>query len=336
MNPAEYHFLFRCLQLAELGGTHVIPNPKVGAVIVLNDTIIGEGFHPYSGGPHAEVVAVRNVKDKSLLSSSTLFVSLEPCNHFGKTPPCVDLILEHKIPRVAVGCLDPNPKVAGKGVERLRANGVEVILAEDPLPFVLLNRAFFVNQLYHRPYITLKWAQTTDGFIAGKDEAGNGIPIKITDFPSDIVVHKLRANHQAILIGRKTAIADNPSLTTRLYPGENPLRLVFDSTASLPSGLNIFTDGGKTLVLGNAKDLALLMRELYREKGICSILVEGGRAVLQQFLDQGMYDEVYCFEGMAKTGTGIPAPVLPPDFSFDSRTLSGGDILRHKDYSGMN
>lgn len=345
MTTADLQFLHRCIQLAELGGTKVIPNPKVGAVIVHNGTIIGEGFHPYSGGPHAEVVAVRDVKDQTLLPDSTIYVSLEPCNHFGKTPPCVDLILEHKIPRVVVGCLDPNPKVAGKGIERLRTNGVEVELAEDVTPFTFLNRAFFVNQLYHRPYITLKWAQTADGFIAGHDEAGNGIPIKITDFPSDVLVHKLRASHQAILVGRKTALSDDPSLTTRYYPGESPLRIVFDRKGTLPRTLKLFTDGNKTMILGAETtktenvayysptqwtNLSLLLEELYSEKGICSILVEGGREILQQFIDQGVYDEIICFEGHKKIHAGIPAPTLASSFSFDSTRFSGQDIVKQK------
>ncbi|MEM9934834.1 MAG: bifunctional diaminohydroxyphosphoribosylaminopyrimidine deaminase/5-amino-6-(5-phosphoribosylamino)uracil reductase RibD, partial [Bacteroidota bacterium] len=293
-------YLQRCLQLAALGQTAAEPNPNVGSVIVHEGNIIGEGYHTQLGAPHAEVEAIRSVKDPSLLSSSTIYVSLEPCSHFGKTPPCADLIIKHQIPRVIIGCLDPNPKVAGSGVRKLQAAGIEVEMAEDPLPFKWFLRKFFVNQLLKRPYISLKWAETPEGYIAGKDQTGNPTQVAITGKESKSFTHKLRAFHQAILIGRNTAQIDNPQLTARKFPGRHPLRLVFDREAQLGKDLQIFQDGYPSLILTDQTtpqtekvryinptdwELPALLTQLYQKENIGSILVEGGARVLNDFID---------------------------------------------------
>jgi len=320
-------FLARCLYLAAKASSAVYPNPRVGALIVCEGKIIGEGFHAFVGGPHAEVCAVASVEDPSLLEQSTLYVSLEPCNHQGRTPPCTELILERKIPRVLVGCEDPNPRVAGQGIARLRAAGVRVELAPELAPFQALNSVFFTNQLEARPYMVLKWAQSADGYLAAYDLAGEAQRTAISGELSQVYVHHLRAWHHAILVGRHTAAVDNPSLNTRLVFGRDPLRIVLDRYARLPEKLNLFSDGRDTLVLsdstgqekGNLRwhrpnqwsDLRLLMQELYLEQGICSILVEGGSNLLQQFLSQGFWDEIHIFQSPLWLGKGVPAPVLP-------------------------
>ena len=342
MNSPDPRFLFRCLQLAQLGGTKVCPNPKVGSVIVHQGRIIGEGFHPYSGGPHAEVVAVEAVKDKSLLTQSTIYVSLEPCNHFGKTPPCVDLILKHKIPRVVVGCLDPNPKVAGKGIERLRSGGVEVILAENPIPFQELNEVFFLNQQKKRPFIVLKWAETADRFTASRKEEMS-FPIKITSRPANEFVHQLRARYQSIMVGCNTAAIDNPSLNTRLFWGDNPIRIVMDQSGKLDQNLNIFSDGGKSMILsvesvsnvnsnvhyfnpGEWIDWEIILKKLYGEYNICSILIEGGVNLHQQFLAQGLFDKIIILRSPDYIGKGLKAPDLP-ELPFTIQSLGRDWVL---------
>jgi len=334
-------YLARCLALAELGGRKVFPNPKVGSIIVYQDRIIGEGYHPYAGGPHGEVSAVQSVKeaDRPLLPKSTLYVSLEPCNFFGKTPPCTDLILSNKIPHVVVGCLDPNPKVAGKGVEKLRRHGVKVELAEDPTPFQEINRHFFVNQLYKRPYITLKWAESSDGFIARWDNEGNPAPVAITGKRSNLWVHKLRMQHHAIMVGRKTAAIDNPQLSNRHFYGGSPIRIVWDQSLRLPQSLRMFTDNSPTIVLNRMKNeqqgkvryyqpptetawesLKTMLEYLYQDLGICSIFVEGGRHLLQQFIETEQFDELWHFRGKNALGEGLVAPRFSGDYN-ESFTL---------------
>lgn len=341
----ERDYLNRCIELARKGGREVFPNPQVGAVLVHEGRIIGEGFHPYAGGPHAEVVAVRAVKDHELLRAATLYVSLEPCNHFGKTPPCTDLILDSGIPRVVVGSLDPNPLVAGKGIARLRERGVKVRVAADPTPFVRLNAPFFINQQQSRPYITLKWARSIDGYVASRGVDGTSTQVAITGEESRRHVHKLRARHHAIMIGRHTAAIDNPRLNTRAYYGSDPIRIVMDPQLRLPSTLHVFQDGGNTLLLNWYKQMnagtvrweipdpwtpfAAMITSLYQVQGICSILVEGGTHLLQQFIDADLYDEVYVLEGRAYLHEGLREPTLPEDFTFDKQVYVAGDRLLH-------
>lgn len=316
-------FLQRTIDLALKADSRTFPNPKVGALIVYENKIIGEGYHEYAGGPHAEVNAVASVKDKSLLAHSTLYVSLEPCNHFGKTPPCVNLILENKIPKVIVGCLDPNPQVAGKGIARLKENGVEVVLAENDKDFIALNAIFFCNQLSKRPYIVLKWAESQDGFIAPYPPQ----PYPISDKTNELFVHQIRAKHHAIMIGANTARIDNPKLSVRKVVGKSPIRIVWDKHLQLPRHLHLFADGKETIVLNTLKNETIgkvryynptnplawenihtMTMSLWEELGICSILVEGGSNLLQQFIDAKLHHEVYRFVGNMHFGNGIEAP----------------------------
>ena len=340
-SPSHSHYLARCIQLAQLGSSRVYPNPRVGAVIVYQDRIIGEGFHAYSGGPHAEVVAVQSVEDKSLLTDSTIYVSLEPCDYHGKTPPCTDLILSCGIPKVVVGCQDPHPRVAGSGLNRLREKGVEVIMAEDPTPFEEVIKVFRTNQLAHRPYIVLKWAESKDGFIASRDDQGNPQQVSITGKASQEFVHKLRAYHHSIMVGKNTAAVDNPKLTTRAYPGRNPIRIVWDKALELDKDLHLFKDDAPTLILTELpqeassshsyytpqqwKDIASLIQGLYQDQRICSILVEGGAQTLQQFIDQGVYDEVYRLIGDKVLEKGVKAPDISPLGPADKQTTLGED-----------
>ncbi|MDP5171305.1 MAG: bifunctional diaminohydroxyphosphoribosylaminopyrimidine deaminase/5-amino-6-(5-phosphoribosylamino)uracil reductase RibD [Bacteroidia bacterium] len=332
-------YLNRALQLARLGGVGVQPNPMVGAVIVHNNQIIGEGFHQIPGGPHAEVNAVNAVEDHSLLPFSTLYVTLEPCVHTGKTPPCTDLIIRHKIPKVVLGCTDPNPKVSGKGIERLRSQGVEVVMADDPTPFTALNKIFFTNQEKQRPYICLKWAQSGDGFIAGHSEDDAAIRTGISGPESQRIVHKLRATYQGILIGSRTAIVDDPSLNTRYYPGKSPIRLVWNTSSQpLPSTLKLFQTPPDTFVLerqiysshsiliDNHSPKSVI--QAIFETGISSVLIEGGRNTLQSFLDAGLFDEIYRFRNpnmcLVK---GVPAPIIPNEAWRKESIVVGQDWL---------
>ncbi|MFN0200115.1 MAG: bifunctional diaminohydroxyphosphoribosylaminopyrimidine deaminase/5-amino-6-(5-phosphoribosylamino)uracil reductase RibD [Bacteroidia bacterium] len=341
-------YLLRCIQLAKLADSHTFPNPKVGAVIVHQDRIIGEGYHEKAGGPHAEVAAIEAVKEPHLLADATLYVSLEPCNHFGKTPPCANLILKHKIPHVVVGCLDPNPQMAGKSVEKLRAAGVKVEVCENPEPFQALNKIFFVNQLEKRPFICLKWAESWDGFLARKDAQGNLETTAITQHLAKIYTHQLRAAHHAIMVGLTTAKIDNPQLTVRHFVGKNPIRIVLDRFLELSPTLNLFTDGeAQTIVINEKKeevqgqvtyfcpqDLATfdnitqLCQELYERLNICSILVEGGTNLLSQFIDYQYFDEIYRFRGAKLVKNGLAAPNLPKHFVWKERIQLGNDSLK--------
>lgn len=335
----DFAFLQRCLHLAQLSeGTHY-PNPQVGALIVHDGHIIGEGYHHTYGGPHAEVAAVRAVADKSLLATSTIYVSLEPCNHTGKTPPCVDLILTHKIPRVVIGCLDPNPLVAGKGAARLRDHGIEVIINPEPQPFESLIAWFRVNQLEKRSWITAKWAESLDGFVGKYDANGNPTPTQLTGFEAGTFTHQLRAKHQAILIGRGTAQSDDPSLTTRYFPGRSPLRLVLDPRNQLSSSLRLFTNTKTTKrltrkpvhdfdwQLPDKQDWNSILTWLYLEKKVCSIFVEGGTNTLQRLLDVQRIDQLIRYKSPVKLGNGVPTPVLDPKIQVFRHFFAGKDQI---------
>lgn len=318
----------RCLQLASLGCGHVSPNPMVGAVVVHEGRIIGEGYHRCCGQPHAEVNAVASVADESLLSRSTLYVSLEPCSHYGKTPPCAELIVAKRIPRVVVGCLDPFPAVSGRGIARLREAGIEVVTGVLDEECRELNRTFITFQTCHRPFVTLKWAQSSDGYIDRVREPGEPAA-RISDDVSAVWVHRLRAEADAILVGTRTAIADNPSLTARLWPGRSPLRIVLDEHARVPADVRLFTDGHPTLVVtGPDTDypalppsvelvrlpfgetlIPELLGELYHRR-LQHLVVEGGAALLQSFIDSGLWDEVRVETGPTVLGQGVAAPVL--------------------------
>jgi len=316
-------FMQRCLDLALLGMGNVAPNPMVGCVIVHEGAIIGEGYHEKFGQPHAEVNAIRSVKCRELLPLSTLYVSLEPCAHFGKTPPCSDLIIENQIPKVVIGTIDPFAKVAGKGIERMRKAGIDVIVGVLEQECRELNRRFFTFHEKKRPYILLKWAQTIDGFI-DTDRTEIQHPTWITNALSKRLVHKQRSEESAILIGTNTAEYDNPALTVREWSGSPPVRMVIDRAQRLNNGLHIFDHKVPTFVFTsevqtdseNLKYIKLdfdqsilpqLLSELYRRE-ILSVIVEGGSELLNSFLEAGLWDEAFVYTGNQFFGKGIEAP----------------------------
>ena len=286
----------------------------VGAVIVHNNSIIGEGFTSAYGGPHAEVNAVNSVKNKSLLKDSTIYVLLEPCSHFGKTPPCSDLIIKHSIPNVVIGCIDDNPEVAGKGVAKLKAHGCNVVVGVLEKECKEHFKRFFTYHNKKRPYIILKWAETEDGFIAPETKDKQQ-PVWITNTYSRQLVHKWRAEEQAILVGTNTVIEDNPSLTVRDYSGENPIRIVIDKSNKLDESYKIFDASAQTIRLTkNELDfnqpLAPQICEILHQHNINSVIIEGGAKTLQTFIDEGLWDEARVFIGKTEFKSGTKAPNL--------------------------
>lgn len=319
-------YMRRAIQLARCGSAGAAPNPMVGAVIVARGRIIGEGFHRRCGGPHAEVNAVRSVREPELLPESTIYVSLEPCAHYGKTPPCAELIVEQRIPRIVVGCRDSFDKVDGKGIRRLRNAGREVVVGVLEEECLELNRTFFTFHSKQRPYVLLKWAQTSDGFVDFCRQQGDGkAALRLSTPLTQTLMHALRAKSDAILIGGRTALLDNPSLTTRLYPGASPVRVVLDTHGSLPRGLHVFTDGLPTLVYGN-EPLSEILHDLHG-KGIQRLMVEGGTHTLQRFLCEGLWDEVRVEVSPLKIGGGTLSPALPGGLDYEGETIDGNRIL---------
>ncbi len=327
-------YMNRCLQLALNGQGRVAPNPMVGCVIVHNQQVIGEGYHAVYGGPHAEVVALEGIRDKSVLKESTLYVSLEPCSHHGKTPPCTDAIIELGIKRVVIATLDANPEVNGKGVEALRNAGIEVTTGVLEKAARDQNRRFFTYQEQKRPYIILKWAQTLDGYIDGVRKPDDPIaPVWISNELSRTLVHRWRGEEQAILIGSNTVEKDNPRLDVRCWEGKNPIRIVLDRTLRLPMESNVFDGSVPTLVfVGNnttaltrkkqlsaipnlevvvidfAKGLeVLLLEELYNRK-ITSLIIEGGAMLINSFVQRKLWDEARVFVGNSFFHEGVRAP----------------------------
>jgi diaminohydroxyphosphoribosylaminopyrimidine deaminase/5-amino-6-(5-phosphoribosylamino)uracil reductase len=318
-------FMRRCLELAQLGIQEVAPNPMVGAVIALDGKIIGEGYHQKFGEAHAEVNAIRSVKDKSKLSDSTIYVSLEPCSHFGKTPPCSDLLIQYQFKRVVIACQDPNPKVAGKGIAKLQKAGIETTLGVMEKEAIFLNRRFFTFQNKKRPYIVLKWAQSADGFIDKTRNANEPAKINWISSPeTKTLVHHWRSQEQAILIGKQTVINDNPNLTVREIYGKNPIRIIIDSQLQTPLASKLFTDGSKTIVLNRLKteqhgnilyhqidqlNTEKILDALY-ELNIQSVLVEGGSRTLQHFIVNRKWDEAKVIRSSNNFESGTKAPVL--------------------------
>jgi diaminohydroxyphosphoribosylaminopyrimidine deaminase/5-amino-6-(5-phosphoribosylamino)uracil reductase len=321
MTTADEMFMLRALELASLGEGYTRPNPMVGCVIVHNSRIIGEGWHRLYGKPHAEVNAIAAVDDKNLLSESTVYVTLEPCSHFGKTPPCADLLVKHRVKKVVICNHDPNPLVAGKGIRKLQEAGIEVeagFLAENG---TVLNRRFFTFHQQHRPYIVLKWAQTADGFIAGE----NSKQAAISGAAAKSLVHKWRTEEAAILVGTRTASHDNPKLNVRAWTGQNPLRLVIDKNLNLPPDLHLFDKSQPTLVYNYLRNeqlhenlelvrlepeadlLGQLLADLHRRQ-IQSVLVEGGTVLLETFIRSGLWDEARVFRSPNRLNKGIAAP----------------------------
>lgn len=319
-------YIKRCIELAKNGLGTTYPNPLVGCVIIFENTIIGEGWHKKSGASHAEVIAIESVQNKELLSSSTLYVSLEPCSHFGKTPPCADLILKYKIPNVVIGTVDPNSKVAGKGIQKLKDSGVNVTFGILEKEGNELNKRFFTFHRKNRPYIILKWAESADGFISPKNKTEQK-PVWISNEYSRQLVHKWRSEEQAILVGTQTIIDDNPSLTVRDWVGKNPIRVVIDKENAIDLSSNVFDNQAKTIVFSNKEvtsnsdkiqtikidfdtnSTQEIVKKLYNNN-IQSIIIEGGRKTLQSFIDTNLWDEARVFIGEINLKEGTKAPEL--------------------------
>lgn len=336
-------YMRRCLELATLGLGYTSPNPMVGAVIVFENKVIGEGYHRYYGHAHAEVNAVNHViskftNAKELLRQSTIYVSLEPCAHYGKTPPCADLIIKHNIPNAVVGCRDPFDAVNGKGIEKLKAVGLNVVVGVLEKECQWINRCFFTRVQKHRPYIILKWAQTTDGFFAPGDNSQHWI----TGIESRKLVHQWRSEEDAILVGKNTVLIDNPRLNVRYGNGRSPKRVVIDRRLELSSNSNVFDQSVETLVINEIKTdiesknkyIALedfdryvpqyILYQLYLQD-LQSVIIEGGAYTLKTFIDAGLWDEARIFTGPSYLQKGIKAPVVNGNIVEES--LSGKDKL---------
>jgi len=321
---ADEKYMSRCIQLAQLGLGSAAPNPMVGALLVYEGKIIGEGYHKKYGEWHAEVNCIDSVdkENRSLIENSTMYVSLEPCSHYGKTPPCVDLILKNKIGKVVIGCQDIYKEVAGQGILKLNQAGVNVVEGVLEKECIQLNKRFFTFHQKKRPYIILKWAQTSDGKIGTE----NGKRILISNDYSNRLVHKWRSEEAAIMVGTRTALKDNPSLTTRLWKGKNPIRIVIDNDLKLPLDLKLFNQESKTLILNNIKNseeqnvqYIKVEEDNFTEKAldcfydlnIQSILVEGGAKTLQSFIEANLWDEARIITNeKMMIGKGINAPDL--------------------------
>lgn len=324
-------YIKRCLQLGRNGIGMTRPNPSVGAVIVCDDRIIGEGFTRPYGESHAEVNAINSVKNQALFKKSTIYVTLEPCSHHGKTPPCSDLIVQKQIPNVVIGCIDTNSLVAGKGVERLKKSGCNVIVGVLERECLEHHKRFFSVQNKNRPYIILKWAETQDGFIAPltKNEQK---PVWISNVYSQQLVHKWRAEEHAILVGTNTVIVDNPKLNVRSYAGNNPVRVVLDTNLRIPKNATIFDGSVKTIVINSSiqkeeihqniyyekvatfscgkqqEDLAFQICKILQKHTIQSVIIEGGAQTLQTFIDENLWDEARIFTGNTSFGVGVERP----------------------------
>jgi len=317
-------YMQRCIDLARKGIRSVAPNPMVGCVLVVNNKIIGEGYHQFFGGPHAEINAINNVLNPKALKKAILYVSLEPCAHIGKTAPCADLIIKKGIQNVVIGTRDPNPLVGGKGIEKLKNAGIEVeegVLQDQCLE---LNKRFFTFHEKQRPYVILKWAQTLDGFL-DKIREDNKQEVNWISAPeTKTLVHKWRSEEQSILVGRNTILNDNPSLTVREYGGSNPIRLVIDSQLQISGSLNVYSEDAPTIVFNRLKDATEkniefvkiketsttnILDELYK-RGIQSVFVEGGSRTLQYFIVDNVWDEARVIVGRKSFKEGYKAPVI--------------------------
>lgn len=317
----------RCIALAKNGLGTTYPNPMVGSVIVYEGKIIGEGWHKKAGEPHAEVNAINSVKDKSLLKKATIYVSLEPCSHFGKTPPCCDLIIKNKIPNVVIGTVDPNIKVAGNGIKKLIEAGIHVTIGILEDECNELNKRFFTFHQKKRPYIILKWAESQDGFIAPLEKIEKK-PVWITNDFSRQLVHKWRTEEQAILVGTQTVIDDNPKLNARDWHGNNPIRIVLDQNNRIPKDNAVFDNQVQTIFITKSKNtpnkenttfevidfeqnsVEQILNSTYKHQ-IQSVIIEGGLQTLQTFIDANLWDEARVFKGKTIFGKGICAPLLP-------------------------
>lgn len=342
----DLKYMERALELAQLGIGNVAPNPMVGCVIVHQGKIIGEGYHRKYGKAHAEVNAFNSVTNRDLLPESTLYVTLEPCSHYGKTPPCADLIIREKIPNVVIGTIDPFDSVAGTGVEKLQSADCKVAVGILEAECKDLNRRFFTFHQKKRPYIILKWAQTEDGFIdIDRSVEHYGQPTWITNDLSRIAVHKMRSEESAILVGTNTAQKDNPSLTVREWSGSHPLRLVIDRNLRLLSEIELFNQKSPTIVFTSKQavskpnleyeqiqfdgnEIEHILEKLY-QRNILSVIVEGGGELLQSFINKSLWDESHVFIGRRLFQKGVAAPKITgtPQFLDD---LDGSSLYVYK------
>ncbi len=343
--------MLRCLELAKNGLGTTYPNPLVGSVVVHNGKIIGEGWHYQSGKPHAEVNAINSVIDKSLLLDSTLYVNLEPCSHFGKTPPCADLIIANKIPRVVIASLDVNDEVNGRGVQKLQDAGVDVKVGICKTEADELNKRFITFHKKQRPYIILKWAESFDGFLAPKNR-NETAPVWLSNQYSRQLVHKWRSEEMAILVGTQTVIDDNPSLTVRDWRGNHPIRVVIDRESNIPKNSNILDGNVRTIIFCAKKSdhtiekcifevidfegevVAQILATLYKHK-IQSLIVEGGGKTLQAFINQNLWDEARIFKSPKNLGSGILAPKIKSEQIIKTNILDD-ELLIFTNYDRHN
>lgn len=340
-------YLARCIELAKNGLGTTYPNPMVGSVIVYENKIIGEGWHKKSGEPHAEVNAINSVKDKSLLKNATIYVSLEPCSHFGKTPPCCDLIIKNEIPNVVIGTVDPNEKVAGNGIKKLIEAGINVTVGILEAECNELNKRFFTFHNKKRPYIILKWAESKDGFIAPLEKLEKK-PVWITNLYSRQLVHKWRSEEQAILVGTQTVIDDNPKLDVRDWTGNNPIRAVLDQNNRISNDSQIYDNQVKTIVFSKLKhavekenvifevidfeqNIAAQIVKTLHQHQIQSLIIEGGRQMLQTFIDANLWDEARIFVGNIQIKEGIKAPIIAKK-PFDKYSIGDDELILSRNH----
>lgn len=323
-------YMARCLLLAQAGKGRVAPNPMVGSVIVCDGKIIGEGFHRKYGEPHAEVNAIASVKNPSLLSRSTLYVNLEPCSHYGKTPPCAELIIRKNIPRVVIGVVDPFAKVAGRGIRMLQEAGIEVVTGIMEEEATTLNREFFTFHQQKRPYIILKWAQSADGFVDYNRTDVSETPALLSSPETLRQVHQLRSQVSAIMVGTRTALLDNPSLSVRHWSGASPVRIVLDRKLVVPDSYHLLDGKQPTFIftaqqannrenisyftIDYKKDVLSQVLTVLYQQGLQSLLVEGGPFLQRQFLQKGIWDEIRVESTPVKLYQGVEAPVLLPEY----------------------
>lgn len=319
-------YMRRALELARGGEWDASPNPMVGAVVVADGRIIGEGYHRRCGEGHAEVNAIASVKERELLKRSTIYVTLEPCSHYGKTPPCARLIIESGIPRVVVGAGDPFPQVAGRGIRMLREAGVEVSEGVLEKECMALNSKFMTAHTQGRPYITLKWAESADGYIGAFDEEGNARPVPLSNELTRVLAHRERAEHDAILTGSGTVLSDNPRLDTRFWDGHNPVPVVLDRRGRVPADCAVMQNPD-TLVYGAGMAIEEVLRDLYVNHKVTSLLVEGGAEVLHSFIDRGLWDIIRRETSPRVTGGGVSAPVVPEHLLTVRRLDLRGNII---------
>jgi diaminohydroxyphosphoribosylaminopyrimidine deaminase/5-amino-6-(5-phosphoribosylamino)uracil reductase len=335
----------RCFQLAILGAGNVAPNPMVGAVLVYDNKIIAEGYHKQYGQAHAEVNCINNVPAalQHLIGESTLYVSLEPCNHFGKTPPCTDLIIKNKIPSVVIGCTDSFEKVNGSGIKRLQDAGVNVITGIMETEAIELNKRFFTFHKKQRPYIILKWAQSSNSKIGNVD----GSRLMISNDLTNRLVHKWRSEEAAIMVGTRTALNDDPSLTTRLWPGNDPVRVVVDKDLQLPAEAHLLDQAAPTIIINTIKqaeegnntyykiaeneNLVAVATNILRQRNLTSLIVEGGTIVLQSFIEEGCWDEARVITNKnLVVEEGVDAPVLKNELLFNKEEILTDEICFYK------